>query len=400
LNHQLRATESDEDAVFVTNLAASLGLPAIVESADIQAAGGNLEEAGRDARCEFYRKHGFDRIATGHTMNDQAETVLYRLIRGSGTAGLAGIRPVNAGGLVRPLIETERTEIEAWLTERGIAWRDDRTNVDLKFARNRIRHELLPYLVREFNPALPRTLAQMAATAQDEEEYWQVEITNLAAQLLTLRPPGVLIRTTNLLSLPKATARRLLRRAVEEAKGDLRSVDSSHIEALLQLAAGGEGHGRLQVPGLDIFRSFDWLRLAPPRIGAREDHDYLVPLTVPGSARIHGSQSTISLEFNPAETGYTKDGSSLDGDRLAYPLELRNWHPGDQIARRAGSSEKIKALFQEWRVPIWERQGWPVITSCGKIVWTRRFGVDAGFAASADSRTVIRVSESGYFADH
>jgi len=165
LNHELRGTESEEDAAFVACLAAALGLPAIVERADVRAAGGNLEEAGRDARREFYRKHGFDRVATGHTLNDQAETVLYRLIRGSGTAGLSGVRPVSGDGLVRPLIECERAEIEAWLWERGIVWRDDRTNCDVKFARNRIRHELLPYLVREFNPSLPGTLAQMAVMA-------------------------------------------------------------------------------------------------------------------------------------------------------------------------------------------------------------------------------------------
>lgn len=399
LNHQLRGLESDEDGAFVASLAASLGLPAIVECADIQSAGGNLEEAGREARGAFYRKHGFDRVATGHTLDDQAETVLYRLLRGSGTAGLSGIRPVSSDGLVRPLIECERTEIEAWLRERDIAWRDDRTNREVKFMRNRIRHELLPYLVREFNPALPHTLAQMAVTAQDEEEYWLGEINELAARLLTLRPPAVLVQTTSLLALPRAVGRRLLRHAIQRAKGDLRSVDSSHIEALLRLAAGGEGHGRMQAPGLDIFRSFDWLRIAPPRIGVREDHDYVVPLTIPGSAAIPEGRSTVYLEVKPAESGYTRDGGSLDGGRLADPVELRNWHPGDQIMRRAGSSEKIKALFQENRVPIWERQGWPVITSRGRIVWTRRFGVDAEFAATADSQTVVRVLESANFAD-
>jgi tRNA(Ile)-lysidine synthase len=300
---------------------------------------------------------------------------------------------------VRPLIECERTEVEAWLCERGIVWRDDRTNCDVKFARNRIRHELLPYLVREFNSSLPGTLAQMAVTARDEEEYWQAEIAAVAARYFVRRPPAVLVRTTDLLSLPKAVSRRLLRRAVEETKGDLRSVDSSHIEALLRLAGGREGHGRLQVPGLDVFRSFEWLRIAPPRIGTREDHDYVVPLTIPGSAAIPEAESTVYLEVEAVETGYTKDGSSLDGDLLADPVELRNWHPGDQIMRRAGSSEKIKALFQEKRVPIWERQGWPVITSRGKIVWTRRFGVDAEFAATAESQTVVRVLETANFAD-
>ncbi len=399
LNHQLRGVESDGDAEFVAKLAASLGLPAILEGADVSAVPGNLEQAGREARREFYRRHNFDRVATGHTLNDQAETVLYRLIRGSGTAGLSGIRPVTADGLVRPLIECERTEVEAWLRNRGIAWREDGTNLDFSFVRNRIRHELLPYLVREFNPSLPRTMAQMAVTARDEEDYWTMEIATVAARLLRHRPPAVLLKTASVLALPAAAARRLLRRAVEEVKGDLRSINAAHIEALMYLAAGGEGHGRLQIPGLDIFRSFEWLRIAPPRVGTRQDHDYLVPMTIPGSAAIPETNSTVSLEIKPEKWGYTKDDYSLDGDRLEDPLVLRNWRPGDQMMRPGGSSEKIKTLFQAGRVPIWDRQGWPVITSRGKIVWARRFGVDAEFAATAESHTVIRVLESTVFAD-
>jgi tRNA(Ile)-lysidine synthase len=186
------------------------------------------------------------------------------------------------------------------------------------------------------------------------------------------------------------------------AKGDLRSIDFEHVEALLRLAEGGEGHGRLQLPDLDVFRSFDWLRIAPPRVGSREDHDYQMPLPVPGSVRIPGASSMIRLDLfefsgecrvNKVETGYTEDGSSLDGAWITGPLELRNWRPGDQYTPAGRSGEKIKTLFQQERIPIWERQGWPVLTNGGRIVWARRFGVAAGFAASATTRRVVRVVE-------
>ena len=163
-----------------------------------------------------------DRVATGHTRSDQAETVLFRFLRGAGTAGLAGIRPVTRKGIVRPLIEIEREDVERYLTERGIAWRNDSTNASTSFARNRIRHELLPQLASDWNPALSETLAHTADWAQTEESYWDAELARLAHLHLLRRPPAVLLKIDSLEGLHLAVRRRLIRRAVEIAKGDLR----------------------------------------------------------------------------------------------------------------------------------------------------------------------------------
>lgn len=407
LNHQLRADESDRDAEFVRELAESLGYPAIIESAEVGSVAGNLEQAGRRARSGFYKRlmteGAVDLVATGHSQSDQAETVLYRILRGSGTAGVSGVRPVSSDGLVRPLLDCTREQVESYLKDRNIGWREDATNQDRIFVRNRIRHELLPQLVRDYNPLLPKALAQMAALAQDEEQYWGEEVDRAARKILTLKDGVVLLRRGDLLALPRALSRRLLRRAIQLAKGDLRSIDFEHVEGLLRLAKGGEGHGRLQLPDLDVFRSFDWMRIAPPRVGSREDHDYQMTLPVPGSVRIPEASSMIRLDLfefsgecrvDTGETGYTEDGSSLDGAWITGPLELRNWRPGDQYTPAGRSGEKIKFLFQQERIPIWERQGWPVLTNGGRIVWARRFGVAAEFAVSAATRRVVRVIET------
>ncbi len=398
LNHKLRADESDRDEEFVRNLAASLGYPLMAEALHVADAGGNLEQAGRRARAGFYHSaiaSGLvDVVATGHTSSDQAETVLYRLLRGSGTAGLSAVRPVTDDGLIRPLLDCSHQEVEAYLTQKAIRWREDSSNRDRTFLRNRIRHELLPQLRRDYNPDLPRTLARMAVLAQEDEEYWSAGIDRLEASELTFAGEAVLLMCPNLLALPKAAARRLLRRAIVRAKGDLRSIDFEHVEALLGLASGGEGHGRLQLPGLDVFRSFEWLRMAPPRIGSRTDRDYHFEVMPPAKIRIPGGGFSISLDLLEfSESGYTEEGCLLDLDCISEPLELRNWRPGDRYARPGRFCGKIKALFQQQRVPIWERQGWPVLTSGDRIVWAGKFGVSADVYPSASTIRVVCVTE-------
>mgnify|MGYP001596024414 CR=1 FL=1 len=402
VDHQLRAEESRQDAEFVRELAARFGLPFHGHRADVrrlaEERGDNLEQAARQVRLEFFlgliRQGVVDRVALGHTRSDQAETVLFRFLRGSGTAGLAGIRPVTPEGLVRPLIEIGRAEVEQYLGERGIAWRLDATNLDRRLARNRIRHDLLPALTREWNPALSETLAQTARLSQDEEEYWDREVDRLAAAHLVLRPPAVILDAAALAGLPRAAARRLVRRAIKCARGDLRRIEFAHVEQILELASTLEGHGQLHIPGVEVLRSFDQLRLAPP-----EPADYRFALSAPGRYPIPGASSSISLELQEVtestpKPGYNTEGSGLDWGRLTGALELRNWQPGDQyhpVGRR--TETRIKELFQRARIPLWERRKWPIITSGGVIVWSRQFGASAGYAATAASRRVLMVHE-------
>src|ERR1019366_3467158 len=174
----------------------------------------NLEQSARNARLAFFHEglaRGLaTRIALGHTRSDQAETVLFRFLRGSGATGLAAIRPVTDRGIVRPLIDIERPEIVAFLEERGIAWREDATNATLDFARNRIRHQLLPQLAREWNPALAETLAHTADLSLAEEAYWQAETDRLADLHITRCDGAVLMSAAALAALPLAAGRRLV----------------------------------------------------------------------------------------------------------------------------------------------------------------------------------------------
>ena len=395
VNHGLRGTESDGDEAFVRDLADHLRIALRTERIAL-APGENLEQAARDARRRVFASLPVDRIATGHTRSDQAETVLYRLIRGSGTAGLRGILPVTAERIVRPLIDCSRTEAEACLNERGQRWRDDSTNVDRTFARNRIRHDLIPVLARDFNPAIQEVLAATAEVARDEEDFWRCELDGLSSRLLLRKGTSVLIRIGDLSGLHKAVVRRLLRRAAAEVKGDLRGIDIVHVEQIAGLTAQAEGHGRVQAPGLDVFRSFEWLRIARPQTESRFARDYSFDV-VPGDdapVEIRLSLSRILLEIqHDANHGYNTSGDELDRRLLVGPLQLRNWHPGDEFVAPGRSRQKIKTLFQEARVPIWDRHGWPVLTCGGEIVWTRQFGTAEPFLPRVQSGPVLRVYE-------
>jgi len=402
LNHKLRGADSDADAEFVRALAASLQLDCVLETADVAATADNLEQAARRARYEFFHRliagNRVQKIATGHTRTDQAETVLFRLLRGSTTAGLAGIYPVLDSGVVRPLIDLERSDVLDYLRSRGQPWRQDASNQDPALARTRLRHELLPQLARDWNPSITASLGWLADWSRDEEAYWRGEIDRLVPDYLRERGGCVFLEASRVAALPAAAERRLLRRAVELARGDLRGVESTHIEQIRTLTAAEEGHGRTQLPGLDVFRSFDQVRLAPAgRDSGLETRNFTLPLAVPGAYHVEQTQTRFILKLMGSEDRppqYNDGGGGLDWDRTPQPLVLRNWRPGDRyhpVGFRA--QEKLKDLFQRRRVPLWERRSWPVIASGETLVWSRVFGAASELAASPGARTVLEITE-------
>jgi tRNA(Ile)-lysidine synthase len=402
VEHGLRGEESSLDAEFVRGLAEIHGLPFFLRHADLSQAR-NVEEAARLCRREFFleflARGELDRIALGHTQSDQAETVLFRFLRGSGTAGLAGIRPVTSDGIVRPLIAVEREEIRGYLRAHGIAWREDSSNEDLSMARNRIRRETLPALASQWNPALMHTLAQVAEWALAEEAYWDGEVDRYARELLQSRPPAILLSAARLTDLHPALARRLIRRAICLTRGDLRSIEFDHVEQILELARVTEGSGRLQIPKVDVMRSFDWLRFAPPPPPGGGMRDFSMPLPQGGSVAlpvglIRTEVAEKSVPNLPAESRYNETVSCLDWNRASGHLEIRNWRPGDQYQPLGHTGpEKIKTLFQRARVPLWERRSWPVVVCGGEVVWARRFGPAAAWVAGESAGKILFIHD-------
>jgi tRNA(Ile)-lysidine synthase len=364
-NHHLRGEESDADERFVAELAKGFHLPFHRKCAELGS--GNLEQNARRARQDFFRHliltRATDSIALGHTLDDQAETVLFRILRGSGLSGLAGILPVTAEGVIRPLLEVRRQAIRAYLEDRGIPWREDSSNRSLQFARNRIRQSLLPDLQRTWNPRIAEALAHLGDVAYEEEVWWAGEVAR-HEHLLLPGPGSVEIFTPSLASLPPALVRRLLRHAIRLSKGDLRGIDYSHVQQLVALSGPAHASARRTLPGVTAVRSFDWLLVRVPR---QSPAAASLSIPTPGVYPWPPAKPMIKLEIN-ADVHNPNPCDTLD-------LELRGWRAGDQYRPRGhGRSAKLKELFQKARIPSWRRASWPIITGKGKILWAKEFG--------------------------
>ena len=409
VEHGIRGMASQADAGFVAQMATGLGLPFLCRAANVPAIDDNLEQAARRIRHNFYRElidaGQIDRVATGHTRNDQAETVLYRILRGSNTSGLSGIRAVTSEGIVRPLLSIWRSEVEDWLRNRHTTWREDETNADPAYVRNRIRHQLLPFLREEYNPNIDETLARMATLAADDEEYWETLVGRAPRPAAdapvgqsesrgTRADPGVrptVLKRTQISDAPTALARRFVRRAIESVKGDLRQIDFLHVEAVLELARSSEGSGRVQIPGVDILRSFDWIRFRPLSADPDPRPDISIPISPPCTVAWPPA-STITFKIGPCDR--LEAGLNWPEIEKLPGLELRTWKPGDSYQPAGRSGElKIKQLFQEARVPLWERRHWPVLVAGDKILWSRQFGPAAGFAVTEDIPRRLTICE-------
>ncbi len=363
VNHGLRS-ESDLEEAFVRALAQSHHLECLVDHPVLNP--GNLEESARNARLRFFEAAPCDRIATGHTLSDQAETVLFRILRGSGTTGLAGIHPA-WGRLIRPMLEISRNDVDEWITFRGLKFMEDSSNESSRFSRNRIRHQLMPQLREEWNPRIDAALANLASVAFQEENFFDSQLPELETE-----PDGSLIIQTSLvLKNHPAMARRIIRKAISLIKGDLSRIEFDHIEKVLAMRSG---HDRIILPGVDILRSFEWIRFVAEKKGDPQERNWDIQPTLPGKWEIPGNQF-ISIEFQAPSCRYNESVCRLSAEIIDKPLILRNWQPGDRIfVARDNTAIRIKQLFQEHRIPLWERRNWPVLETAGEIIWAGEFG--------------------------
>jgi tRNA(Ile)-lysidine synthase len=394
LHHGLRGAEADADLAFARELAATLRLPfhqATVDTAaeaqpDIQSgkSAESIEEAARRLRYRWFRQLlseiPLDAVATAHTLDDQAETVLAKFLRGAWTEGLSGIHPKletpGGGVILRPLLRTTRTEIEAYLGQLGQTWREDSSNRHLTFTRNRIRHQLLP-LLETWNPRLREHMAQMADLARDEEAWWKAEMLRLAPQLILPGRPvrgggraaaeGLAIDVSRLAALAPALQRRLLRSAAQQLGAAL---DFPSTESLRALALTGRAGQRLELArGLRAERTHRELRLVAAQLASdsaaskTSPSEYTIPIPGESAAPDFG----IRLRIAESASATREIGSSPTPQRQAL---LRCWKPGDRVRLRySAGPHKVKEVLQRLKVTGGLRQIWPVLELDARIVW-------------------------------
>jgi tRNA(Ile)-lysidine synthase len=440
LNHKLRGATSNADVKFVRQLAAKHGLEFYGESVDVAARArrekANLEDAGRRARYEFFARlvaeGKVDVVAVAHTADDQAETVLAHIMRGTGLAGLGGIHP-ETESVVRPLLGVRRAELRAYLRAKKQKWREDRTNRDTARTRARIRKNLLPLLERESQRGVVDHLASLAEFAREDEKFleylakWRCDLlgkkevneTRISVKGL-LEPLRIGDFNTELpVDAEKegencaALIKRMLRRLIEERKSGAGQITGRHIVAVKELARQGQNGKSLQLPGgVDVRRERNELvfranssrlvRRISGKRGAEKtpaaEYEHKIDFRNGDvTLRVPQVQCVFRLRVIDwvAQRGDTsKSGAVLDRDRLRLPLVLRNWRFGDKLQPTGHQkAHKLKRLLNEKRISRWERDGWPVLTSGGFLVWARGFPVAAGFAANEGTRKGILIAE-------
>jgi len=387
LDHGLRPG-SGADAAFCAVVCDRLGVALETGRADVRARarreGGGTEEAARGARYAFLRKvkraRGACAVAVAHTLDDQAETFLLRLLRGAGSAGLGAMRAVS-GDVLRPMLEVTRQDVLAHLRSRGLEWREDESNADPAFLRNRTRHELLPYLEARFNPKVRRALARTASVLAEEAEALALEGDALCRREGRRDGDAVVLSRAALADVSRAVARAAVRSALAQA-GGLRGVGLAHVDRILAIAQAPSPSGkRLPLPGArEAVFEFGELRLGPRRAPAPT---FAIDLPVPGRVTLPGG---LSLEARAAGGPAVSNGEMAVVAAPNGPLMVRTRRPGDRV-RAKGRDMSLKKFLMERRVPADERVGLPLLAAGSHVLWVP--GQD--LESAADARRYVRV---------
>jgi tRNA(Ile)-lysidine synthase len=385
-NHHLRGEDSDRDAAFVRDWCRERNIPVYLGQGDVAAEaeqrGQGIEETARQLRYAFLtetaEKIGACRVATAHTADDNGETLLLHLVRGTGLQGLTGIPP-RRGDLVRPLLTTSRAEIEDYLAAHDIPHVEDATNADPAYRRNFLRHQVMP-LLREINPNLTMSLSATAQSLRTDNDYLNAQAARAFAGIQR-GPEGVVISNRVLAGLPPALAFRVIQR-MAEAAGSGVVLSRVHRESVLRLAQGSASTGQLDLPGgLTALRVYGDLVLT-------RGNTVLPPLTarilsLPGQAALPELNAVLMAEAVPEAAPNASDSLYLASDRVGTGLVIRPRRTGDVLGLVHREGHKtLKKWMIEQKIPRQLRERVPVVEVNGQVAAVFGLGVDRAFAPS------------------
>ncbi|MHC4519833.1 MAG: tRNA lysidine(34) synthetase TilS [Planctomycetota bacterium] len=390
VNHQLRGAASDEDEAFAVEQAQALGLPVLTRTASVnafaKAHGLSVETAGRQLRLRFLGEtaaaHGCGWIATGHQKNDNAETVIHRLRRGTGFRGLAGIWPArqlaDESRLARPLLCCTRAELVTYLRARHLKWREDRTNADCAYTRNFVRHRLLPSLQRQSSDSLIEELTNLAASARRLHQRVVEQAESAASRHVQSTYEGIVINAAGMASLPDLVAVELIRGQLTRLGCGERDLTQYHYRGILRLAQPGTNPKTVTLPaGFTATREYETVFLRRP-VSSRpgETLTSSIPLSVPGTARFARYRIEARIldrsEIEVAQIRRDKDPfrEYLDLDRVGLPLVVRRRCQGDRFHPLGSAGEKkVGKFLTAAKVPEMVRRDVLIFADAVRIVW-------------------------------
>lgn len=375
LNHGIRGEQSNLDEKFVRNLAHTFGLEITVERMDVPSLRVEMkmgvEEAARIIRYKFlldtYTHIGASKIAVGHNADDRAESVLLNVIRGTGIDGLGSIRPIR-GNIVRPLIDTPRSDIEAYIRENALPYRVDESNMDINYTRNRIRHELIPLLESNYNPQVKDALVRLAQIAADQSNF----IADLTVESINRISEQGIINPQLFLELHSALQYQIIRSEIQRLKGDLRDVAFEQVERVIDALSSGEDFtitlpsGRIYAQRKDkLFQ----IRGAVEQVQV-EPFDYV--LKIPGRTVI--DQIALAIDTEIIEGAIIHKAAAnevlIGANAITGTLRMRNIHPGDRITPFGmHGTKKLQDIFVDKKIPKPDRARAAVVVDDEKILW-------------------------------
>jgi tRNA(Ile)-lysidine synthase len=400
VDHGLRPEEAVGEMEFCKNLCAKLKLPFLTKAIDVKSYAEemklNKQEAARELRYRVFdataHEINADEVALGHTADDQAETLIMRLLRGSGPAGLSGIPPVR-GKFIRPLIAIQRKEIKQYLEGERIDFIIDSSNLKKDYLRNKIRLSLMP-LIEEMNPNIIDTLSRTAAIFGEEERYFEILVAKTLMKLISRKKDShIELFLSPLVAMEKIILRRTLRRAIDETKG-LRGISFVHIEDIIELIKMGRAGDRLYLPhGMRAIKAYSTFTLTsepPVRLST-------CTLVVPGEMIVKEEGILIKASIQDSQELEIKDRKPLDvfaafdADRLIFPLIIRSRKEGDFFYPLGfGKKKKIQDFFVDEKVPRDERDAIPLIVSGEDIIWVVGYRGDERFKVTDETKKVLK----------
>lgn len=419
LNHMFRGEEADKDAQSVIEFAAKQNLSCTVEKIDVPA---YIEEhrlsaqaGAREVRYSFFEQimktGNFNKIATGHHADDQAETVLMNVLRGSGLAGIAGIPPVREDLFIRPLIEVTREEIIQYCEKYNLPVRHDSSNKKDVYLRNRIRNKLFPLLKREYNAKIIETLLRLSEIAREDDDYLTEALDKVWGQIVEVTGArDIVINLSDFLVLHVAIQRRLLMKAWEKVNSSDRDLAFIHVEKLRAFLKDGPDTGWFELPrGIKVRKAYGKARFSPEDRSNIDEYEIL--LKVPGKTYIPQLGITIITEMLPGYKATRRAGKAVkyfdkevglldpapgvhyvDYNRLPGDLLVRNRRPGDRF-RPLGmkGTKKLKDFFIDMKIPAEEREKYPVIVSGNEVVLVGGLRMDERWKVSKDTVEMLQI---------
>jgi tRNA(Ile)-lysidine synthase len=398
-NHGLREDEDKFETKLSKDIVQSMGLPFETEKASgLLTNRSSLEERAREARYAFLEKvrnkYRAQKIAVGHTLNDQAETVLMRLLRGSGPAGLAGIPPVRDGRIIRPLIEISRDEIMQYIKARSLPFAIDSSNNNKTHLRNKIRQGLIPMML-EYQPRLLERLGTISKILRNENAFLESMALEWIEAEKTINKQGdIIISASSLRHLPGPLKNRVIRCILKSVRQDTYSMEYDHILSVSELLDNERPQCSIDLPhGITVRKNYDKLHFRSKPY--KETSEYSCSLAGPGTYHLNAVEKWITLEefdwsANIDESGLT---AWLDLDQLPYPLTARNFRNGDRfIPLGMSGHKKVKDFFIDLKIPSEQRALTPIITSGDRIVWICGYRIDERFKVTSHTKKMLKIT--------